>query len=156
MRDRFSGWQKLKVVTHFQQQYLTCGITPNSLHAIQITHLDIHLKHTWELAWVIKGNLCKTPSKFRNFHCRPAVIVETLPISKRTKVDIYSLKARFSYLLWVFPLQSCFFHAKSGVKRWNWSGDSAWQSVPWLHVTSQVAQAHYESPAQHYPTKLIN
>ena len=75
MRDRFSAWQKLKLVTHFRQQYLTCGITPNSLHAIQITHLDIHSKHTWELAWVIEGNLSKTPSKFRNFHCTSAVIV---------------------------------------------------------------------------------
>ena len=26
------------------------------------------LKHTWELAWVIEGTLCKTPSNFRNFH----------------------------------------------------------------------------------------
>ena len=40
-----------------------------------ITHLDFHLKHTWELAWAIEGNLCKTPSKFRNCHDRPAVIV---------------------------------------------------------------------------------
>ena len=30
------------------------GITPNSS---QITHLDIYLKHTCELAWVIKENL---------------------------------------------------------------------------------------------------
>ena len=27
------------------------------------------------MAWVIEGNLYKTPSKFRNFHGRPAVIV---------------------------------------------------------------------------------
>ena len=46
------------------------GITPNS---IQITQLDIYLKHTCELAWVIEGNLCneseehfnkKTPSTY--------------------------------------------------------------------------------------------
>ena len=34
MRDGFSGQQKLKFVPHFQRQYLTHGITPNSLHAI--------------------------------------------------------------------------------------------------------------------------
>ena len=53
MRDRFSGKQKLKFDTRFRRQYFTCGITPNSLNAISITHLDIHLKHTWKLAWVI-------------------------------------------------------------------------------------------------------
>lgn len=46
------------------------GITPDSS---QITHLDIYLKHTCELAWVIEGNLCneseehfnkKTPSTY--------------------------------------------------------------------------------------------
>ena len=36
----------------------TCGITPNSLQPNSlITHLDIHLKHTWELAWLLEGNL---------------------------------------------------------------------------------------------------
>ena len=27
----------------------------------QITYLDIHLKNTRELVWVVEGNLCKTP-----------------------------------------------------------------------------------------------
>ena len=63
------------MITHFRRQYLTCGITPNSLNAISITQIDIHLKYTWELAWVIEGNLCKTPSKFRNFHGRPAAVI---------------------------------------------------------------------------------
>ena len=112
MRDRFSGQQKLKFVTHFRRQYLTCGLTPNSLNAIQITHLDIHLKHAWELAWVIACDLCKTPSKFRNFHDRPAVIVSTLPISKRTKVDIYSPKAHFFVLLVGFPITKFLFPVK--------------------------------------------
>ena len=59
---------------------MTCGITPNSLYPRQITHLDIHLKHTWELAWLFEGNLCKTAPKFRKFHGRPTL--------KRTEVDI--------------------------------------------------------------------
>ena len=81
------------------------------------------------MAWVIEGNLCKTPSKFRNFHGRRAVIVWTLPISKPTKADIYSLKARFSYFLSVFPLQSSFFQSKSGVKRWKWVNFSHFETV---------------------------
>ena len=38
---------------------------------------QVRLKHTWELAWVSEGKLCETPSKFRNFRGRLAVIVST-------------------------------------------------------------------------------
>ena len=69
------------------------------------------------MAWVIECNLRKTPSKFRNFHGRPAVIVLTLPISKRTKVDIYSLKARFFLLLVGFPIAKCLFPIKEWGKK---------------------------------------
>ena len=48
-------------------QYLTRGKTPNSLHAILITHLHIHLKHTWELAWVIEGNLLQDTIEVQEF-----------------------------------------------------------------------------------------
>ena len=68
------------------------------------------------MAWVIEGNLCKTPSKFRNFHGRPAVIV-SLAISKRTKVDIYSLKARFLVLLVGFPIANLLFSIKGWGKK---------------------------------------
>ena len=54
-----------------------------------MTCLDINLKRTWELVWVIEGNLCK----FRNFYSGPVVIVLTPLILKRTKEDI----CRFPY-----------------------------------------------------------
>ena len=62
------------------------------------------------MAWVIECNHRKTPSKFRNVHGRSAVIVKTLPISKRTKVDIYILKVRFflvgfSIAKFIFPIK---------------------------------------------------
>ena len=38
------------LITHFRRQNLTGGITPNYLQPSYITHLDIHLKHTWKLA----------------------------------------------------------------------------------------------------------
>ena len=78
MRDSLSRLQKLEFITHFRQQNLTGGITPNSRLPCYITHLDIHLKHTWELSCLLEGNLCKTTSKFRKFHGRSAVIVQTL------------------------------------------------------------------------------
>ena len=48
-------------------QYLTRGKTPKCLHAILITHLHIHLKHTWELAWVIEGNLLQDTIEVQEF-----------------------------------------------------------------------------------------
>ena len=33
------------------------------------------------------------------------------------------------YFLWVFPLQSCFFQPKSGVKLWNWVNFSHFETL---------------------------
>ena len=49
-------------VTRFRRQYVTSGTSSNSLRAIfKSLSEDIHLKNTWELVWVVEGNLCKMP-----------------------------------------------------------------------------------------------
>ena len=72
------------------------------------------------MAWVIECHLRKTPSKFRNFHGRLAVIVYKHFQFRNAKVDIYSLKARFFELLVGFLIAKFFFQSKTGVKWWNW------------------------------------
>ena len=70
-----------------------------------MTCLDIHRKRTWELAWVIEGNLCK----FRNFYSGPVEIVLTRPIVKCTKEDICR-----------FPHSKVAFLIKEWGKKLNW------------------------------------
>ena len=55
--------------------------------------------------WVLlPSTTLPRPGAIRGHNGRLAVIVLTLPISKLTKVDILTLKARFSYFLPVSPL----------------------------------------------------
>ena len=69
------------------------------------------------MAWVVEGNLCKTPSKFRNFHDRPAV---TLQISKHTKVmksRYLQPKGSFFVLREGFPIAKLLFAIKKRGKK---------------------------------------
>ena len=68
------------------------GITPDSS---QITHLDIYLKHTCELAWVIEGNLCneseehfnkKTPSTYLKSNLQIQYKKSPLILIKKRKI----------------------------------------------------------------------
>ena len=78
MRDRFSRKQKLKFVANFRRQQLIQYNSKFSSSKLNHTFRHSSTSHTWELAWFIGGNLCYlTASKFRKFHSRPVVIVNT-------------------------------------------------------------------------------
>ena len=49
--------------SRFLRHYSSCGIVPNFSSPRLFTHLDIHLKHTGELAWVPEGSLPPKPPK---------------------------------------------------------------------------------------------
>ena len=47
------------------RHYSSCGIAPDFPSPRLFTHLDIYLKHNWELAWVSEGSLQTKVSKCR-------------------------------------------------------------------------------------------
>ena len=81
-RTGFYGDKNFNLVVVFCGIFLLVhGTAPNFPGPLLFTHLDIHLKHTWELAWGPLGSLQTKASKSgKNIEaCEVFVILKTYP-----------------------------------------------------------------------------
>ena len=82
------------------------GITPDSS---QITHLDIYLKHTCELAWVIGGNLCSESEEHFNKKTPSTYLKSNLQFQYKKPALILNKKGKSKSKVMYHTSQACVF-----------------------------------------------
>ena len=110
----------------------SCNFRPLYYLKPKYKHQNVWVNYTWQMPWFLGLYLafsCDNSNKGKDLNTRHIITFHC------TQKRQFTLSCKYNFLKPCFP--ECF-------------------SFDTVHILLQVAQAHYESPQQHFPTQLIN